>query len=94
LWTATQLDAETALQQAVLIGIVKQIREKLDRNQKPFAIVSLFAQDGTVDAICFNTNWKAFKPFLKENALVMAVVSKNDRGYQILDATLAERIVK
>lgn len=93
IWTATQLESEDRLQQACLIGIVKQIREKLDRNQNPFAIVSLFAQDGTVDALCFNKNWKAFKGFLKENALVMAVVSKNDRGYQILDAALAEKVV-
>lgn len=92
IWRASQLEAEDTLAQACLIGIVKQVREKLDKRGKPFAIVSLFAQDGTVDAACFN--WKELKPLLKESALVMAVVSKNVQyGYQLLDAAPAESVV-
>ena len=70
IWTATQLESEIRLSQACLIGIVKQVRQKLDRNQNEFAIVSIFAQDGTVDALCFNKLWKDFKGFVKDNALV------------------------
>jgi DNA polymerase-3 subunit alpha len=94
IFTATQIEAEGTLPQACVIGIVKQVREKLDKNQNPWAIVSLFAQDGTIDALCFNKNWKALKGTLRENALVMAVLSKDDRGYKLHDAAMAEQVMK
>jgi len=82
---ASELEAYEFYEKAMTAGIVKRMTEKLDRNGRSFGIVTLFAQDGMLDAICFHDSWLSVKSKAHLGDLVLAMTKKNHRGYQILD---------
>ena len=80
---ASYANTQDTFEDICIAGIVRTVREKLDRNGKTFAIISLFAQDGNIDAIAFNQCWKEAKHMANPGELVVCRTSKNDRGIQI-----------
>ena len=81
---ASELESYDFYNQAMTAGIVKRVKEKLDRNGKSFGLVTLFAQDGMLDAVCFHDSWKNAKGKARIGDLVLAMTRKSHRGYQIL----------
>jgi DNA polymerase III subunit alpha len=86
LYRASQVDDFDSFESAVVPCIVHTVREKTDRRGKRYAILTVYAQDGLIDAICFASNWKAVKPRFQVGEISLFVLSKNDRGYQVKQA--------
>ena len=82
----SDVEAEDYFTDYPVLGVCQSIKRKVDKNGKPFAIITLFAQDGNVDAICFASVWSDVKTKIHENDLVVCMMNKNDRGYTIWDA--------
>jgi len=87
----TQVDELAVFEDFCVAGVVKRSIERVDRNGNPFGIVTLFAQDGTLDAMCFSSAWRSCKSRLGTGDTVLARVDKDNSGrYKIVGTVNAE----
>lgn len=89
---ASELESYEFYEKTLTAGIVKKMTEKVDRNGKTFGLVSLFAQDGMLEAVCFHDSWKSVKSKAHLGDLVLAMTKKTHRGYQIIDVESTKEI--
>ena len=66
-------------------ALVDSVRRKTDRNGNPYAFLTLDAQDGNLDAICFASIYGDYESFLTPGKLVFVVLHKNERGLKVAD---------
>jgi DNA polymerase-3 subunit alpha len=78
---------EGATGRYIVVGVVTRATVKVDRSGRDYAWVGLNAQDGELDASCWSSAWERLKRDLRTDALVVAVVVKDDRGVTITDAS-------
>lgn len=70
----------------MLAAIVTRVKEAKTRYDKEYAWVSLFAQTGTVEAVCWSETWKGtsqnpgLSSWLRKDCLVICIVRKKMRG--------------
>ena len=86
IYRASELESVDFFDEAITAGIIKGVYEKKDKRGGVFGIVSFNAQDGTLRAICFASEWERTGPSLKVGELALFRVSKNTRGYRIIEA--------
>ena len=82
---ATELESYEFYTKALTAGIIRSMKERIDKSGKTYGLLALFAQDGMVDAICFHDSWVSVKAKAHVGDLVLAMTKKNQRGYQIID---------
>lgn len=67
----------------LVAALVEAVREKVDRNGNRYAFISLNAQNGPVDAICFASTYEKIRTHLRADVLVFAVLWKTDKGVNL-----------
>lgn len=72
----------------IVATMIAKIRPNKDRNGKPYAFLSLDAEGGMLDVVCFADNYKRFGEFFETDALCIAKIGKNDRGLQLLNCSI------
>jgi len=63
-------EATKERREVVVGGIVRSVRESLDKNQNLMAFVSLEDLSGTMDGVCFSGTWTEFKSILAPGRVV------------------------
>ena len=89
---ASELESYDFYDKALTAGIIKSMKERIDKTGKTYGLLALFAQDGMVDAICFHDSWRSVKSKAHLGDLVLAMTKKNRRGYQILEIETTQPI--
>ena len=82
--TAAEVEASGPGFDFTVAAIVEGVRERTDVNGGKYAFVTLDAQGGTLDVICFASVWDSIRGYVRKDALVVAVVAKNSRGLNLL----------
>jgi DNA polymerase III subunit alpha len=69
----------------LLLALVSKVRSHIDRSGREMAFLDLTLHDGgQVSLACFSGDWATSKQYLGKNSLGFFLVSKNDRGAQLL----------
>ena len=83
--TAHDVDVCPIGKETTVAAIVREIRKSHDKNGNEIAFLSLFAQDGDVEAVCFNEPWIRFGRYVRKDSMVLANIKKGDRGCIVKD---------
>lgn len=78
--TAEEVEAGPVGSEYVVAALVEGVRKKIDQRGNQYAFVSLNAQNGVVDTICFSSTYQRIWAHLVPDALVFAAIHKTDRG--------------
>ena len=68
-----------------IIATVMSARPALDRNKNEYAWLRLYAQNGEIEAVIFKDAWKKYKAHFVEDALIIAVLNKTQRGLTLIE---------
>ena len=83
LHTASDVDTGPIEAEYVVAATVEAVRRKVDRNNNPYAFITLDARTGPIEAICFSSIWGKVGAAMVKDTLVLAVLWKTDKGVQI-----------
>jgi DNA polymerase-3 subunit alpha len=84
-FTASLLQATMDGCRLPAIAIVQKVRETTDKNGKKMGFADLFAQDGVIRTVCFQSQWRALHRNLTVGSMVIARIDKEGEAFILKD---------
>lgn len=84
-YTAQAIEAAPASTEYeyVGVGLVEEVKQRVDKNGGQYAFVKINMQDGQIEAICFASVWCDIGGQVAVDRLCVAAIRKTPRGYQL-----------
>jgi DNA polymerase-3 subunit alpha len=77
--------------QATVVGIISNVQKKKDKNKKTFAYITIYSSFGTLEMVCWHTQFKDYEDLIKRgNKIAILCDKKEGKAYVKKMKTLEE----